>query len=57
MIRNRHEDGKDQLEELLSHELRYYPPAIEEIDNETKDTVLRTGNKSALLDVFKQKGG
>ena len=37
--------------------LRNNPPAIAEIDNETKDIVLRTGNKSALLDVFKQKGG
>ena len=57
MIRNRHEDGKDQLEELLSHKLRNYPPAIAEIDNEIKYMVLRTGNKSAVLDVLKQKGG
>ena len=55
MLRNRHEEGKNQLEELLSHEMRKYPPSLAEESIQTKETMLRTGNKSSMLGIMKEK--
>ena len=57
MLRNRHEEGKDQLEELLFHEMRKYPPSLAEAGIQTKETMLRAGNKSPMLGIMKEKAG
>ena len=46
---------KNQLEEFLSHEMRKYPPSLAEENIQTKETMLRTGNKSSMLGIMKEK--
>ena len=56
MLQNRHEEGKNQLEEFLSHEMRKYLPSLAEENIQTKETMLlRTGNKSSMLGIMKEK--
>lgn len=55
MEKNRNEGEGNQLEELLSHELRKYPPSLAETDRATEEVRLRTGNKASLLNVMKKE--
>ena len=55
ILQNRHEEGKYQLKEFLSHEMRKYPPSLAEENIQTKETMLRTGNKSSMLGIMKEK--
>lgn len=52
---DRERTDENSLGELLGHELRKYPPALAEIDIETHDVSLRSGNKASLVDVLKGK--
>ncbi len=45
------------VEEMLKHELLTYPPSIAEVNLQTQHIVLRTGNKSSLMDNLRTRSG
>ncbi|MES9884476.1 MAG: hypothetical protein ABW185_26830 [Sedimenticola sp.] len=55
--RERDQSETTELVDILSYELRSYPPSLAEVDPETNDIHLRGGNKAALLETLKKTSG